>query len=177
MAVIQVNTVAQARPRFQQVCQWAARIGMRFYGIPIEVRLREPRTQDPGHKGTTLHSRLWRGRKLIRNRIRAIEIVKGLDPLEFQRVVAHELGHVWLSLHRVQVPGGLDEGFCELVAYRFCCDQGTPQALSLASQIAANPDPQYGEAFRRVSSMVGPKGLEQVLKDRRFIVNNPAATN
>jgi hypothetical protein len=147
---------------------------MRFDGIPVEVRLSARRPDRPGHLGSTIHSRMWRGRKLIRNRIRAIQIVKGLAPLEFQGVVAHELGHVWLALHRVQAPAGMEEGFCELIAHRFYTDIGTPEGRRLAHRIETNPDPQYGGEFRRLRELLGPGGLERVLRQRRFTFRSNA---
>lgn len=168
MPVTQVETVMQARPLFESVCRWAVQLGMRFHGIPVQVRLVARQTSRPGHMGSTLHRRLWRGRKLVRNRIYGIEIVRGLDPVRFQGVAAHELGHVWLTLHRISVPAGLEEGFCELLAHRFYCDLGTEEARRSAREIETNPDPLYGGGFRRLRELVGLNGLQRVLRERQF---------
>lgn len=49
-----------------------------------------------------------------------IRILRGLSPVRFQVVAAHELGHVWLANRKaVALPDWCCEGFCELVAYRF----------------------------------------------------------
>lgn len=174
MPVTQVDTIMQARPLFENVCRWAAQLGMRFHGIPMQVRLVPRQTSRAGHLGTTLHRTLWRGRKLVRNRIYGIQIVRGLDPVRFQGVAAHELGHVWLIVHRISVPAGLEEGFCELLAHRFYCDLGTEEARRLAREIETNPDPVYGGGFRRLRELLGAGGLEFVLRERKFPVRKGA---
>lgn len=163
-----VNQVEQARPLFEGVCRWAARLGMRFDGIPVQVRLVGCRPNRPGHLGSTLHRRLWRGRKLVRNRIAGIEIVRGLEALAFQGVVAHELGHVWVARHRISLPPAVEEGFCELLAHRFYCDTGTEDGRRAAREIETNPDPLYGEGFRRLRELLGSSGLERVLREGRL---------
>lgn len=168
MAVAQVNTAIEARPLFDEVCRWAARLGMRFNGIPVRVRLTGTGRHRPGHLGCTLHSRSWRGRKLLTNRIRGIQIAKGLTPLEFQGVVAHELGHVWLALRQLWLPTIWEEGFCELLAHRFYVEAGTPESLQLAREIEFNPDPVYGGGFRALRERLGAGGLEGILRTGRF---------
>jgi hypothetical protein len=51
------------------------------------------------------------------------------------------------------------------VAYRFYHDLGTPEALFLARRIEINPDPLYGDGFRRMRCLVGA-GKEEL---RRFL--------
>jgi len=162
-----IESAAQAKPLFAEVVQWAARLGMRFHGMPLQIRLRRSRPDRPGHLGVTIHQRLWRGRKLVRNRVRAIEIVQGLAPLRFQGVVAHELGHVWLAVHRIWLPEAIEEGFCELLAWRFYGDLGTEEARRYAQDIEANSDPVYGGGFQYVRQALRPGELERCLGERR----------
>ncbi len=120
-----------------------------------------------------LHCRLWRGRKLVRNRVRGIAIATGLRPLAFQGTAVHELGHVWLAVHKISLPTVVEEGFCELLAHRFYSDSGTEEGRLLALEIETNPDPTYGAGFRYVRDLLGPGDLERVLQKRRFVL--PAA--
>jgi hypothetical protein len=165
-----IETAAEARPLFDQVCRWAARLGMRFHSLPIQVRLYVRHPNRPGHLGTMIHQRLWRGRKLLRNRIRGMEIVRGLSTLQFQGLTAHELGHVWLAVHRISLPMVIEEGFCELLAYRFYSDMGTEEGRRHAREIETNPDPQYGGAFRYVRQVLRPGDLEAALRERKVPV-------
>jgi hypothetical protein len=167
MAAAPIESAAQAKPLFAEVVRWAARVGMRFHGMPLEVRLRRSAPNRPGHLGVTIHQRLWRGRKLVRNRIHAMEIVQGLAPLRFQGVVAHELGHVWLAVHRIWLPTAIEEGFCELLAWRFYGDLGTEEARLYAQEIEANSDPVYGGGFQYVRQVLPPSELERCLKERK----------
>ncbi|MGC8794147.1 MAG: protein DA1 [Bryobacteraceae bacterium] len=163
-----VERVAEARALFEPVSRWARELGMRFYGMPIQVRLRPARQAEAGKLGRTIQQRLWSGRKLLRNRIYGIEISRGLSPLRFQGVVAHELGHVWLAVHRIRLPLVLEEGFCELLAHRFYTDLGGQEARRYAQEIETNPDPIYGGGFRYVQRVLGPAGPERVLRERRL---------
>lgn len=165
----QVMTIAEAQPLFEQVVRWATHVGMRFHNLPLRVRL-VPQSSRRGRQGQTVPQRLCVGRKLVRNGISAVEIVRGLDPVTFQCAAAHELGHVWLLIHRICLPLGLEEGFCEVVAYRFCLDQGSPGAAALAEQIARNPDPLYGGNFRRLWRALGEDGWRRILRERRFVL-------
>jgi len=166
MPVATVEDAAHAKPLVAAVVHWAARLGMRFHGIPVPIRLRANNPGQRGHLGVTLHQRLWRGRKLVRNRIDGIEIVRGLPPLRFQGVVAHELGHVWLAVHCIALPPAMEEGFCELIAYRYYIDLQTEEARRYAQDIETNPDPLYGGGFRSVRQVLRPDELEQRLKER-----------
>lgn len=172
MSAVRVEAVPEARLLFEGVCRWATRLGMRFNGIPIQVRLRKHRPNRPGHLGATVHGRLWRGRKLVRNRIQRIEVVAGLEPLLFQGVAAHELGHVWLAVHRISLPADLEEGFCELLAHRFYSDLGTEEGLRYAREIESNPDPLYGGGFRYLRERLVQGGLERILHQRKFTFGN-----
>lgn len=171
MPIATVESVTDARPLVEAVCRWAGSLGMRFDGKPVQVRLRASRPNRPGHQGGTIHQRLWRGRKLVRNHIRGIEIVRGLTPIRFQGVVAHEFGHVWLAVHRISVPLWVEEGFCELLAHRLYIESNTEEGARYAREIETNPDPLYGDGFRRLHAAVGTGGLARVIRERRFPVS------
>ncbi len=161
-----VHEITDARRLAADVLAWAARLGLRFGGIGVPIRLVD--CSNPGCLGKTLRQQVCFGRKLVRNRILGIAIVRGLSPLEFQGVLAHELGHVWLAVHRLRLPLWAEEGFCELLAHRFYLDSRTPEGQRRAAEIATNPDPIYGEGFRRVCALIGPFDLARVIRQRRF---------
>ena len=52
------------------------------------------------------------------------------------------------------------------MAYRFYHDLGTPEALYLARRIEINPDPLYGNGFRRMRRLIGEgEGLRRFLRE------------
>jgi hypothetical protein len=93
-----------------------------------------------------------------------ISIVAGLPPAYFGRAVAHEFGHAWLALRgRAPVPGAVEEGVCELFAYAWLKQDGSPLAMALRELFAGRPDPLYGGGFRAVHAAVRAHGVERVL--------------
>ena len=101
-----------------------------------------------------------------------IRIVRGLRPLRFQAFAAHELGHVWLANQNIlSLPSWCMEGFCELVAYRYTGTVDSMEARLERARISANPDPIYGDGFRRLSAYcdrVGFHNLCEALKTNRL---------
>lgn len=160
-----VENIAQARLLTKQVVRWARNLGMRFGGLPLRVCLMD-RLARPGRLGITFYQTLIRRRKLVRTKILGIAVVRGLSPIRFQGVVAHELGHVWTALHCVRLQPWAEEGFCELLAYRFYVDLGTAESYFHARCIEENPDPIYGDGFRRMRALLGPNGIERFIRYR-----------
>ncbi len=101
-----------------------------------------------------------------------VRIVRDLQPLRFQIVAAHELGHVWLANQKVlSVPAWCSEGFCELVAYRFAEDKDSWEARMERARISANSEPTYGGGFRRLKAIcdrVGFSDLCEALRTNRL---------
>ena len=59
-------------------------------------------------------------------RVNGIAVLQGLPAVLFQGVTAHELGHVWLIVHGIQdLPNWAEEGFCELLSYRYYTEMAT----------------------------------------------------
>ncbi|GAA4249101.1 hypothetical protein GCM10022255_031690 [Dactylosporangium darangshiense] len=93
-----------------------------------------------------------------------ISVVSGMPPTYFGRAVAHEVGHAWLALRgRAPVGDVLEEGVCELFAYAWLKQHGSPLARALREQFASNPDPVYGAGFRAVYAAVRAHGIDTVL--------------
>jgi hypothetical protein len=93
-------------------------------------------------------------------------IRKGLPAILFMGSVAHELAHVYTALRRWRLHPWAEEGLGELLAYRFFHDLGTPEALFLARRMEENPDPLYGDGFRRMRRLIGEgEGLRRFLRE------------
>ncbi len=94
-----------------------------------------------------------------------VHIAAGLPTVYFHRVVAHELGHVWLAQHRVgALPHRLREGLAELLSYTALREVGPPFGPALRKQISLNPDPAHGGGFRLVRDAVRRRGVLPVLR-------------
>ncbi|MFD0575714.1 protein DA1 [Dactylosporangium darangshiense] len=52
---------------------------------------------------------------------------------------------------------------CELFAYAWLKQHGSPLARALREQFASNPDPVYGAGFRAVYAAVRAHGIDTVL--------------
>jgi hypothetical protein len=100
-----------------------------------------------------------------RRRVLGMYIRRNLPAILFMGVVAHELAHAWTALRRWRLHPWAEEGLGELLAYRFFRDLGTPEALFLARRIEVNPDPLYGDGFRRMRRLIGEgEGLRRFLR-------------
>jgi hypothetical protein len=102
-----------------------------------------------------------------------VAILRGMPQVLFEGVASHELGHVWLAVQvKSLLPMWAEEGFCELLAYRRYQAIGTKESMHYARQTANNPDPIYGEGFRRViavaQSLGFPQLVAQLQKTRRM---------
>ena len=94
-----------------------------------------------------------------------VHVVAGLPTRYFHRVVAHELGHVWLAQNRVgALPHRLQEGLAELLSYTALREVGPPFGPALRKQISLNPDPAHGGGFRLVRDAVRRRGVQPVLR-------------
>ena len=83
-----------------------------------------------------------------------VAVLEGLPTPLFDGVVAHELGHVWLIVHGIKgLPQWAEEGFCELLTYRYYKQMNTPESRYRTESMEKNPDPVYGEGFRRVRAI------------------------
>lgn len=97
-----------------------------------------------------------------------LAVLAGLDGPEFGAVVAHEYMHAWMTQRRfgrVSLP--IAEGLSQLAADGWLERQSDPRARTLRAAIAADPDPVYGDGFRRVRAAVKRHGLMPVLRTVR----------
>lgn len=65
-------------------------------------------------------------------------------------VLTHEYMHVWQYLNNINPPRDICEGFCNLGSMAFYQKINTPLSRVLLEQMEKNPDPIYGEGYRKV---------------------------
>lgn len=94
-----------------------------------------------------------------------IYVLDQLPKARMEYVMAHELAHDWQTAH---YPGiredWIKEGFAEYIAWRY---NQYKKRNELNRRIENNPDPVYGEGFRRIQNIAqkrGFSGLKQFLE-------------
>ena len=89
--------------------------------------------------GVTSHSVHTINGRVTRIEVDGISVLRGLPSILFQGVTVHELGHAWLAVQGVQgLPSWAEEGFCELLAYRFYKELNTPESRYHVESIEKN---------------------------------------
>ena len=170
-----IETTEQARAAFARVKRWISSEGLSYNNLPLSLRLcsRDYLAQHGLRDGngqthmlgitlSTMHS--LNGRE-THTSVDGVAVLQGLPVPLFDGVVAHELGHVWLLAHGIKgLPLWAEEGFCELLAYRYYTQLNTLESRYHSEGIERNPDPVYGEGFRRVQAIAGRVGFANLLK-------------
>ncbi len=168
-----IDTPAQARAITQRVQAQMARYGVdtRPYSFGLEM-VPLSGIAEPGEDPARIHRR-GRAETEIRTvngqeterRVRVIRLLGGMPETLFAGVMAHELGHVWLFMHRVDgLAPPLEEGLCNLFAYLTYQEIGTPEAHIHIRHIEEDPHPIYGAGFRQVWQRYQQMGLAPLLR-------------
>jgi hypothetical protein len=72
--------------------------------------------------------------------------------------------HAWLVQNDFPpLDRTVEEGLCQVVAYRWLRDQPDPRAALLREGMDTSPDPVYGEGFRAAKQAVRREGMNAVL--------------
>jgi hypothetical protein len=168
-----IETAAEARPIFRQLIQWVGSQGLRYNNLPLGLELcgrntlaRHLRDRHlPDSLGATMSVTYTEDGRVIRTEIKGVAVLLGLPSALFQGVTIHELGHVWLIVHHIQdAPSWAEEGFCELLAYRYYTTLNTPEGRYHAISIERNTDPIYGNGFRHIRTIADNMGFERFIE-------------
>jgi LIM domain/Protein DA1 len=159
-----VETIEEAKPLYSRVVHWASSQGLTYNNLPLKLELcsRAKLINLLGQRHvshslgvTTSTTYTQEDGRLVRTEVSGVAILQGLPPTLFQGVTMHELGHVWLIVHGVQnLPPWGEEGFCELLAYRYYQHLNTPLGDYYASSTEKNPNSVYSNGFRRLHALV-----------------------
>lgn len=171
-----IETAEQAQPLFSECKQWIGQQGFRFNQLPLHLELCTRaklvtlfQGRSPNHPlGITLAATRVQNGQVIEKRIDGVAVLQGMPALLFAGVVLHELGHVWLTVHGIEsLPLWAEEGFCQLLSYRYYIGLPTPEGKYRAESLERETDPIYGAGFRQVrdvSERVGFARLVEVLR-------------
>ncbi len=179
-----IETAEQAQPLFAELKSWIGQQGLRFHQLPLRLELcGRARLQQLLHERNTPHTlgvthsstQIQNGR-VVDIHVDGIAVLAGLPADLFAGVVVHELGHVWLIVHRVEhMPLWAEEGFCQLLAHRYHSSIDTAEARYRVTAIAKDTDPIYGDGFRRVHALFERVGFAQCIEHLSTTRNWPAS--
>ena len=168
-----VETTDEAQPLFRQCIQWGSQQGLKYNNQKLSLELvnraklaRYLSTHiEPHALGATMSSTYVQDGRVVRTEIGGVAVLHGLPAALFQGVTIHELGHVWLLVQGISnLPMWAEEGFCELLSQRFYTDINTPESLYHAHNIERNPNPVYGEGYRRMRAIADKLGFERFIE-------------
>ncbi len=168
-----IETTEEAQPIFSQLIRWVGAQGMRYNNLRLSLELcdrakladylKERNLADS--LGATMSTTHLLNEQVQRIEVRGVAVLHGLPSILFEGVTIHELGHVWLIVNGVSgLSAWAEEGFCEVLSHRYYAALNTPESRYHATAIERNPDPIYGEGFRRVRRVADAKGFARFIE-------------
>jgi hypothetical protein len=167
-----IDTKEQGKPVVEGVFSWLHRIGVRFRGLTLRLEIldrkelaRRLSVQDAGLTTGVIFKGFVAGPEKARERrVGGIALLSGMPQELFAGSAAHELGHAWLFLNRADgLEPWAEEGFCNLLRYVWHKQQGTDESRFWIKAMEIDPDPVYGEGFRRVKNTFKKHGFGEAL--------------
>jgi hypothetical protein len=179
-----IETIDQARPIFTRLIHWVNVQGLVYNNLPLSLELVDrPRLAEllkgragSDSLGATMSTMQTLNGRIMSTKVDKLAILEGLPSTVFQGVTIHELGHVWLIVYDIKgLPSWAEEGFCEFLSYRYYTQLNTDESRYHAKSIESNPNPIYGEGFRRVRAIADAKGFHQFVETMRRTKRLPSS--
>ncbi len=168
-----IEAAVEAKPLFVEVIHWVGSQGLAYNNLHLNLELCS-RTrlaellQVHSHThslGATTSSTYEQNGRVVRTQVNGIAVLHGLPAMLFKGVTIHELGHVWLIVQGIYgLPSWAEEGFCECLSYRYYDEVNTAESHYRAHSVERNPDPVYGEGFRRIQALIERYGFVRFLE-------------
>jgi LIM domain/Protein DA1 len=168
-----IETAEDAKLLFQELKQWVGRQGLRYNNLPLSLELcsseklanyLKSRPQSDS-LGATMSTTYARNGQIVGFEVRGVAVLLGLPAILFRGVTIHELGHVWLVANAIyDLPQRDEEGFCELLSYRYYQELNTAESRYHAQAIEHNPDHIYGDGFRNVRALTDRYGFSRLVE-------------
>jgi len=96
-----------------------------------------------------------------------VYILFGLPRIQFESVLAHELFHVWLNEQDIRISPKESEGFCNLASALIYQADTSELARHLLEKMHQDPDPVYGDGYRKMHKTLQQLGWQRLLKRMR----------
>lgn len=93
-----------------------------------------------------------------------IYVLKHLSRVSFADILSHEILHIWQYNHNYSPEPWKCEGFCNLGSYYILSHIATKEAYDRIAAMEKNPDPVYGEGFRKMKTVYSHGGWEAAIK-------------
>ncbi len=167
-----IETTEQAGVAYAGVKRWVGKQGLTYNNFSLSLQLcnrdylaKHGRANGQPHMlGVTMSTIHTLNGRETHTDVDGVAVLAGLPTPLFDGVVTHELGHVWLIAHGIKgLPQWAEEGFCELLTYRYYTQLNTPDSRYHSESMEKNPDPIYGEGFRRVRAIADRVGFSNLL--------------
>ena len=157
-AATSVRTQGDVKRELPSIKHQLASLGIRTVS-PVRVQLASPerlRVIAGNHAlGVTVSQR---------EEVIDLLVLQDLPLLKFGTTVAHEAMHSYMTQNGFgQVPSGIAEGLCQLLAYAWVIRQDGILAIAERRLIEENPDPIYGDGFRQAFQAVRRVGVRRTL--------------
>jgi LIM domain/Protein DA1 len=181
-----IESIDQARPIFSRLIHWVNNQGLKYNNLHLSLELVDRyklaklitgRTGTAGthSQGVTLSTTQTMNGKVFRTEVNNIAILEGMPTISFQGVTIHELGHVWLIVQDIKnLQPWTEEGFCELLTHHYYTQLNTEESRYHAKSIETNPDPVYGEGFRRVRTIADAMSFQRFVESLQMTKRLPS---
>ncbi len=171
-----IDTVEQGQPVLTQVRKALARLGLEIGPATTPLRLvdqhelnrRSTKPYSTQPTGMACHQSETRNGQVVERQVEAILILFGLPREHFAAVAAHELMHSYLFMNAFpDLEPVVEEGLCELAAYMWLKQQGTPEAAYRMALMEKNEDTVYGKGFQLARHSLDKMSLMTLLNHVR----------
>lgn len=113
-----------------------------------------------GFCDTRTSSKYQNDKKISESAEHTIYVLNGVPAIYIESTLAHELMHVWFYQNTKRNHGNqITEGSCNFAAWIYLQNSGHPDAARLQKHLMDDPDPVYGDGFRKVFGMFGKKSV------------------
>jgi hypothetical protein len=163
-----VSTAPEARVGFDRAREWLRRQGLATSGVDLQFRLvdRQELRSGPQPIDGLCFGRTKAARGPARPPAITVMIARGLPRTVYAGTCVHELGHVWLRQRGIDtLPAWDEEGFCELLSWRYFAALGTREGRYHCRGIEESAHPVYGEGFRRVRALCQQYSFPHLVND------------
>jgi LIM domain/Protein DA1 len=182
-----IETIDQARPIFTHLIHWVNNQGLMYNNLHLSLELCDrPKlaellkgragTAETHSLGVTMSTTHTLNGRIVNTEVSGVAVLEGMPSTLFQGVTIHELGHVWLIVHDIKgLSSWAEEGFCELLSYRYYIQLNTDESRYHVGGIESNPSPIYGDGFRRVRAIADVLGFQRFVEMMRTTKRLPSS--
>jgi len=173
-----IDTKEQAKPLVEDVAKFLYKMGLRFRGLDLKIDIGDAiQFKQVLFADRSSLTGLGQGQILgfiqkvtvfengnTTRKVERVSLLQGLPGELLQGIAAHELGHAWLYLAKVDALAiWEEEGFCNFLSYLLYKNHPVKNAEYWAKMIEVDPDPVYGDGFRKVRAIFKKYGFEKTI--------------